>query len=99
MRDASSPTMQLKLIALPRRPFCNAPGLLCCSACAALNRRHRLGTSKLAAAISLVEPLRVLFGLFRPDFAAAAQRAGKIGWALFVECAATLLTVRRDLNQ
>src|SRR5262249_21341581 len=98
MRDAFSPTMQLKVLHCPPETAVlqRAPD------CFAALRAHggiALAPSKLAAAISLAQPLRFLFPRFRPAFAAAAQGAGKIGWALFVECAATLLTVCRHLNQ
>src|SRR4051812_49356453 len=56
-------------------------------------------TSELSAAICLVEPFGVFLGGFGPGFAAAAEGAGEVGRALFVEGAAAFLAVGRDLDQ
>src|SRR3984893_9333461 len=55
--------------------------------------------SKFAAAIGVVEALGILFRRLFPGAAAAAQRAGEVGRALFVEGLAALLAVGRHLDQ
>ena len=54
---------------------------------------------EFAAAIGVIETFGVLARRFLPGVAAAAQGAGEVGRALFVEGLAALLAVRRGLDQ
>src|ERR1700739_4454701 len=57
------------------------------------------GALEFPAAISLIKPLRILFGWFGPCLAAAAQCASEVGWALGIEGLPAFFAVGRDLNQ
>src|SRR6201999_2968493 len=54
---------------------------------------------EFAAAIGVVEPLRVFFGRLWPCRAAAAQRSGEVGRTFGIEGLAALLTIGRYLDQ